>query len=239
MKILAVAFGVAVAISHPGSGQGASDGLAAGYGYLTMGWFPEAARQFREVADRHPDDLESPTMAGLIYSVLGEHRQALATLSRGAALEGAAPELWVLVGEIHRALGDLQGAQTAYERALAQRDDLALAYRGMALAAEGRGETQAAREFYERSLAVSPAQPWVRIQLARNLMAESLWEAALEHLLEAKRMRPRDPEPQWLLGQVYYALGDEERAVHALNRTLQLDPHHREAARLLRELSGS
>lgn len=236
MLIVLLALGAAA--GHPGAGQTrTADALAAAFGYVTMGWLPEAARQFDVAARYNPDDPEVLLLTGLAHQAAGRPESGVRLLERSVLVAGdTIPELWALLGEARLAVGDVSGAEEAFQRALAHGDDLAVAHRGLGVIAERRGDTAAARERYEAALAISPVLVWERMQLARLLIAEGEWEEAGEHLRQAARLRPRDADVQWLLGRVYLAQGEKDRAVHALNRALQLNPHHPHAAALLEEI---
>lgn len=238
IPILIVALALGAAAGYPGAGQTrTADVLATAFGYITMGWLPEAARQFEVAARNNPDDPEILLLTGLAHHAAGRPDSAVRLLERSARVGGdAMPELWALLGEARLAVGDLSGAEEAFEQALAHGEDMAVAYRGLGAIAERRGDTAAARERYEAALAISPVLVWERMQLARLLINEGEWEEAGEHLQQAARLRPRDADIQWLLGRVYLAQGEKDRAIHALHRALQLNPGHAHAAALLEEL---
>lgn len=227
---------IVAAVSLRTIGQGTEETMATGYGYVTMGWLPEAVRLFAQAAREHPDDMEAVVTAGIGYKAIGHDRQAESLLSRGARLENGLPELWALVGDIRLSLGDVSGATDAFRRALDYDDELALAHRGLGVIAERQGDTQQAVRHYEDALEASPGLVPVRVQLARLLIADEAWEEAREHLELVLRMQPRDAEVHWLLAQAYLGLGESPRAMHMLTRALQLDPNHRAAAAQLEEL---
>lgn len=232
------ALALSAAAGYSGAGQTRTDDvLATAFGYVTMGWLPEAARQFELAVRQRPDDPEVLLLTGLTQHAAGRVDSGLRLLERGVqAAEDKFPELWALLGKVRLTVGDLEGAEEAFQRALAHDEDLAVAHRGLGFIAEQRGDAAAARKRYEAALAISPALVWERLRLARLLIAEERWDEAAEHLQQAARLRPRDADVQWLLGRVYLAQGERDRAIHALTRALQLRPHHPHAAALLEEV---
>jgi len=236
MTIFTVCLLIVAAVSLRTIGQGTDETMASGYGYVTMGWLPEAVRLFAQASREEPDDLEALVTAGIGYKAIGHDRQAESLLSRGARLEHGLPELWALVGDIRLSLGDVPGAAESFQRALDYDGELALAHRGLGIIAQRRGDAQEAVRHYENALETAPGLVAVRVQLARLLLADEAWEEAREHLQLVQRMQPRDAEVHWLLARAYLGLGEKPRAMHMLARALQLNPNHREAAALLEEL---
>ncbi|MFX0204034.1 MAG: tetratricopeptide repeat protein [Candidatus Hodarchaeota archaeon] len=52
---------------------------------------------------------------------------------------------------------------------------------------------------------------------------------ALQELESAEAIDPKDPEIQYGLGSIHFAMGDHNAALNALNRTIELNPEHSKA----------
>lgn len=61
------------------------------------------------------------------------------------------------------------------------------------------------------------------------------WQAVVDHMTEAVEQRPWHDDAYNLMGFAYRKLGDYDRALHAYDRALALNPHHRGALEYLGE----
>ncbi len=73
-----------------------------------------------------------------------------------------------------------------------------------------------------RAVAERPQSAAARSESGRHLMAVTAYELAEEHLAEAARLRPDDPQMQLDLLTLYESTGDVDRAAEARARAESL-----------------
>ena len=84
------------------------------------------------------------------------------------------------------------------------------------------GRYEEAISFLRRAIANRTDYVPARVALAKALIGLKKWEQAITELNEAVRLDPRHPQPHLLLSQVYFRLGDEERAREEKDLSLKL-----------------
>jgi len=97
------------------------------------------------------------------------------------------------------------------------------------------GRYDDAIRFLERAISIRTDYVPARVALARALIGLKKWEQAIKELDEAVRLDPRHPQPHLLLSQIYFRLGDEERARKEKELSLKL---RRENPNLLEAVQG-
>lgn len=102
------------------------------------------------------------------------------------------------------------------------------------------GDMVEAERRFREAVALRPAEPGPRVDLAVALMSQSRWEEADRELAEAKRLAPEMPAVWFLEGWVARdGLGDTLRARRVWERFLELAPADApQAAEVRRWLSG-
>lgn len=107
---------------------------------------------------------------GILQSVLGDNRAAVADYDRALALRPGLPEAYVGRGNVRFIERDIPGAIAEYDRALAlgtSRRHVVLLNRGMAL--EAKADLDAAERDYREALELSPGWPPAQSRLDRVL----------------------------------------------------------------------
>jgi tetratricopeptide (TPR) repeat protein len=107
---------------------------------------------------------------GILQSVLGDNRAAVADYDRALALRPELPEAYVGRGNVRFIERDIPGAIAEYDRALAlgtSRRHVVLLNRGMAL--EAKADLDAAERDYRAALELSPGWPPAQSRLDRVL----------------------------------------------------------------------
>ena len=76
--------------------------------------------------------------------------------------------------------------------------------------------------FLQRAISARTDYVPARVALAKTFMGLKKWEQAIKELNEAIRLDATHPQPHLLLSQVYFRLGDEERARSEKELSLKL-----------------
>lgn len=85
-----------------------------------------------------------------------------------------------------------------------------------------RAEYEEAIPPLRKAIGNRPDYVAARVTLGRAWMGLKKWDAAIAELQEAARQQPDHPQPHLLLSQVYFRLGDEEKARQEKDLSLRL-----------------
>ncbi len=168
--------------------------------YEKQGRLADAEALLKEGVAANPRNYKLAIERGIVLAELGRNDEALAVLDSAAAMIDWDPELWNYMGVARWNKGDLAGAMTAYERALALDPEYAvvLSNLGTALTATALRDKDAAA-------------------LRR----------AMECFQKALASDPRDVAAHNGLGAAYRLLGDVDAAIASFERALALEPGHK------------
>ena len=100
------------------------------------------------------------------------------------------------------------------------------------------GDPAAARDEYQRALALLPTEPWLRLELGEVLGVLGDREAALEVIAPvlSSQAESEANAAEELVGRLAYWSGDYPAAIRRFEAVLARDPGHAAAARQLREI---
>jgi Tfp pilus assembly protein PilF len=119
--------------------------------------------------------------------------------------------------------GDLKGAEYAFEKVIAADPGYADGYVNVARALIQEGETDKARGYLERALAVDGKLARTHFFLAMVQKADGNYDAALESLRKVEQQYPRDRVMLNQLGRIQFLKRDYAAAVKTLERVLEID----------------
>jgi Tfp pilus assembly protein PilF len=129
--------------------------------------------------------------------------------------------------------GDLKGAQYAFERVTEAEPSYADGWLNIARALIQEGETEAARPFVEKALALSPKLARAEFFLAAVQKAQGDYDGALASLADTRRQFPRDRVVINQVGRILFLQRRYGDAIVALKDTLTVDPEDLQAHYLL------
>jgi tetratricopeptide (TPR) repeat protein len=120
--------------------------------------------------------------------------------------------------------GDLKGAEYAFHRVTEAEPGYADGWLNIARVLIQEGETEAARPFVEKALALSPTLARGHFFLAMVQKAAGDYDGAIRNLRETERQYPRDRVTTNQLGRILFLERRYGEAVTALLQTLDVDP---------------
>ncbi|MGA2721902.1 MAG: tetratricopeptide repeat protein [Bryobacteraceae bacterium] len=120
--------------------------------------------------------------------------------------------------------GDLKGAEYAFHRVTEADPAYADGWLNIARTLIQEGETEAARPFVEKALALDPALARGHFFLAMVQKAAGDYDGAIRSLQETARQYPRDRVTTNQLGRILFLQRRYKDAVAALEKTLDVDP---------------
>lgn len=174
----------------------------------------------------------------LALSWLGDTQGALAAGLQARALDESFAPTYAFLGKVYQDLGQYSLAENYLDQALTL-DNAGLA---AADALRNKGKLLSDQGFYEDALTPyrlalqqAPAQSYIAVELAQNLVALNEIDEAIGILTAALERNPTDPGVLWYLGTVHYRNGDPPRALEYYSRCLD---HNPEAVLCLSYLGG-
>ena len=163
------------------------------------------------------DHVELGRLRGHLLQHAGRNDEAAAAYDRVLSRSPGDWEIWNNLGNTRRALGDLDGAIAALERAAALRADVPPILMNLASALIESGRPEEALVACRCALAASPGEPAVALETGRLLRHLGRFEEAVETL------RPLTGSPEAELEQA--------RALTALHRLDEAEQAYRSALR--------
>src|SRR5215470_13052890 len=167
----------------------------------------------------------------------GQYDDALTVLREGLALYPNSVELHVGVGYAQLAREEYAWARRSFEQALVLEPEHEDGLAGLGETLLKLGHDQAAQRCFRRTLELGYADDVdLMLQVGRSLFREGslrdkpeFFEAAQEFFDAAVKQAPDSAEAIACVGYARHRLADDEGAITALRRALQLDGEHAEA----------
>jgi Tfp pilus assembly protein PilF len=154
-----------------------------------------------------------------------EYEKALA-----AVPDADKPIIFAAIGATYVNEGKVDDAKRAYEQALAIAPDHVQSLKGLCNIVAYQGDMALADQLYGRIPEAEPIHPNILITMAMGHFNQGDTEAAKVLLDRAIRDAPEDALSHYYRGLTELSLGENDAARADLERSLALDPNHREAA---------
>jgi Flp pilus assembly protein TadD len=170
--------------------------------------------------------------AGDAMSAKGDHAGARVEYEKAlaAVAEADRPIVLAAIGATYVNEGKVDDARRSYEAALAINPDHVESLKGMCNIVAYQGNIELADQLYARIPAAEPIHPNILITMAMGHFNQGDTETAKALLDRAVRDAPQDALSHYYRGLTELSLGDNDAARADLERSLELDPNHREAA---------
>jgi Flp pilus assembly protein TadD len=188
------------------------------------GRLDEAEAGYREILSSHSDDANALRLLGILVMQRGQADQAVQLISRAIALNPAAAEYHVNLGNALKAAGKTDAAVQAYHEAVRLRPRYHQAFYNLGIALADRGKLQQAIEAYEDALRIMPAYPDALNNLGAVLEKREQVEEAIAAYRQAIALRPGYAEAWHNLGHAQADLGRLDEAAGAYREALRLAP---------------
>jgi tetratricopeptide (TPR) repeat protein len=202
--------------------------LLLGDSYLRMGKNQEMITLLQPVAKAHPDDLAIAYMLGTALLRNKQRDEGAAVIDR-ILRNGESAESHLLLGmtkfeamEYPEAIADLTNAAEI-------NPNLPDVYSYLGQAQMASGDMRAARDAFEKELAVNPNDFESNVHLAVLLKQDGNYQRAHQLLNRSLLVRPNDPGALYQVGATYFAAGDMNRALSSLEDVLKQYPQFLEA----------
>jgi tetratricopeptide (TPR) repeat protein len=137
-------------------GRCSSGDLQAAYALHQAGLPADAARAYRELLQRFPDDPDVLHLFGVLHHQSGHHTRACELIARAIELRPGTADFHVNLSEAQRAAGRFDEAVASSRAALALRSDFAEAHNNLGLALHELGRNDEAVATFDAALALRP-----------------------------------------------------------------------------------
>lgn len=196
---------------------------------LVDGNLEAAARWLRDGVRRHVGDARFAAQQARLALLRGDAAAAHAVLEPALAAHPDAMELHLARAELARYEGQAAEARAAYATMIDGAPQDARGWHGQGSVSAEREDPRAARPLLEKALALDPALPGARGELATLEARSHRWAQAQGHFDEALRERPDDYVALTGLGLMQLQRGDAQGALDTLLRASVIEPRYARA----------
>ncbi|HWM86806.1 MAG TPA: HEAT repeat domain-containing protein [Kofleriaceae bacterium] len=183
--------------------------------------------EYEKALASKPNDFSTLVLLGHLQLGEGKQAEALAHYEKAAAAKPDDPTLTTALGDLYRQGGDVDKARAAYDKALARTGDkkqkkvLLRALAGLAL---DKNDIAGAKAYYEKHIALDPADAQVRLDMADALTKHKRFDEAIAALRAAEGRLRADPARRVdvisRMGQTYEAAGKDDDAIREYRRAM-------------------
>ncbi|HYO81307.1 MAG TPA: tetratricopeptide repeat protein, partial [Bryobacteraceae bacterium] len=188
---------------------------------------PEAMALLREEVNKHPQNADARLLLGSLLSESGEAADGILHLREGVRLRPRSAMARNALGEALTDVGDLQAAREEFKQAVRLDPKLAQARENLGLVLLEAGDLGGAAKQLDRAIQLygqKEAGAYTRYLRARVHTASGALKEAESELRSAVALQPRLSEAWSALGQVREKMGDDNGALAALRRSVQVNP---------------
>jgi tetratricopeptide (TPR) repeat protein len=196
--------------------------------YLRMGKNQETITLLRPIAKAHPDDLAIAYMLGTAL-LRNKQRDEGASVIDRILRNGESAESHLLLGMTKFEAMEYPQAIADLTKAAEINPNLPDVYSYLGQAQMASGDMKAARDAFEKELAVNPNDFESNVRLAVLLKQDGNYQRAHELLNRSLLVRPNDPGALYQVGATYLAAGDMNRALNSLEDLIKQYPQFLEA----------
>lgn len=195
-----------------------------------------AEEMFRNALQRDPENVQVRTNYGALLYTLGRFDQARLEIEKAIAIDPADPSAHNNLGAVYGRLGRSADEIAAYRKAVDLDPDYVDVHHNLGLALLKQGSVVEGEGELKRALTIDPHYAPAYLNLARSLLGRRRTADAAEILISGTRLVPGDADLQALLGEAYLSLGQKDKAVAALEKSLRLKPEQTEVRERLKAL---
>jgi tetratricopeptide (TPR) repeat protein len=193
---------------------------------LAQGLQRDAKRLYEQAAAAEPDNADAWTMLGAIETGVGDLAAARQHLRRAGELDPGNPVIHLHLAGLARLEGNLQGAISSLEAALALDNNEIRAWKMLGDCRTMLGHLENAAFAYREAVKRVPNATEVQNLLAHTLYQLRRYNEAAEIYRQLTLAQPGRVQHWYLLGSACAATGRVDDAAGAFHKALQLHPGH-------------
>jgi tetratricopeptide (TPR) repeat protein len=204
------------------------------------GLLDQAARLYRQVLASRPDHPDALHLLGVVAYQQGDHVRAAEWIGRAIARNAGAAAYHANLGEVYRALGQVDRAIACCQAALHLQPNHAEAANNLGNILLERGQVESAAEQFRAALRARPDFALACNNLGNALRLLGDNAAALAHFRRAVQLDPNLPQARTNLGQMLMEHKQLDEALVHCQAAVRLQPAfaegHSNLGNILREL---
>jgi Flp pilus assembly protein TadD len=228
--------------------------LGRAYVWERLLYFADAAKDYRQAVERHPDDDMARLRLAKNLLITGEPAEALGCFERLEARHPDDPEVRVGLARCRRRLGEADEARRLLDSLLVDRPDDPAVLTEQGLVALDQKRASEAEDFLRRAVAQAPHNREANYNLYQSLLRQDKNDEAKERMAVVQRLdadlarldavtkaviqSPGDAALRLEGGQLFLRNDQEEEGVRWLQQAVHLDPTLRPAHRALADYYG-
>jgi len=203
--------------------------LQTGLQFHEAGRLDEARECYRKVLQTDPEHPDARHLSGMLAYHEGDYESAVGEINRALVRNPASALYLTNLGSAYRALGRLDEARQAFERAIQVQPGYADAHNNLGTVLFAQGDFAQARQCYQMALTYKPDYPDAYVNLGSVHQALSEFNEAEAALRNALRLQPRNPLAWNNLGNVFKGRDRLAEAVDCYQQALACDPKYNPA----------
>ncbi|HEX4229581.1 MAG TPA: tetratricopeptide repeat protein [Bryobacteraceae bacterium] len=198
------------------------------WGLAANGQREQAVSLLQKVIASNPNDADARLLLGSLFMDAGRGQEAIAQLTEAVKLRPRSAEAQNALGEAYNSAGEAKAAREPFEKAVAIKPDYGVAQMNLGEVLLNSGELAPASEHLNRAIKLLPRgddSAYTRYLLAKLYTAQNDVPQAAETLQQAIAMRPEFPQAWSDLGEARKTLLDDNAALAAFTRAVELAPN--------------
>ncbi len=221
----------AVAALDPGDERTRMD---LGAAYAAIGRNRDAIHTYNALARDRPGNASAHKFLGDLYQKGGQHQLAAKHYNLAIKADPNDPRAYFVLGALYVASGDDDKAQAIYLRAQRFHRYASQVHNNLGSIFFRAKALSAALYHLGKAVAGAPRRARYRYNHALALSSNGQLDKALSEVNQGLRFNPKHTELNYLKGVIHLRAGDIDIAVVQFERTLELDPSHKNAEYNLR-----
>ncbi len=201
-----------------------SEALGIAIGFHERGEFGSAADTYKSILSRHPEQLDTLRLFGVLCFQLGRLDEAAGLLERAVTLEPAFTDAYVNLGTVQAARGGTDAAIETLQRAVALDSTHSGAWNNLGNVFLGLARPTEAVDAFQNAVKHSPGHARAWGNLAEALQQTGDSDAALKAASKALELAPGDAGLNARCGMLLHAAGRSEDARKQLEQAVGLAP---------------
>jgi tetratricopeptide (TPR) repeat protein len=188
----------------------------------------QAVSLLQQAIASNPNDADARLLLGSLFMDAGRGPEAIAQITEAVKLRPHSAEAQNALGEAYNSVGNAKGAREPFEKAIAIKPDYGIAQMNLGEALLTLGELAPAAEHLNRAIKLLPRGDdlaYARYLLAKVNTAQNNVPQAADLLQQAVTMRPGFPQAWSDLGEARKTLLDDNAALAAFTRAVELAPN--------------